>query len=53
MNEKIICTSECVDCIHCEINEIDKAHIKIYCEKKEKEYWYGQYIPCDEWRNKR
>ena len=43
----MICTSECVKCTHCELNDSNKANIRIHCKLKEKEYCYGQKIPCE------
>lgn len=42
-----IITSECEQCIHSTINEIDKAHIKVYCNIKNKTYYWGQSIQCE------
>jgi len=42
-----ILTTECENCRYGTINEIDKAHIKVYCAYKEKTYNYGQRIPCE------
>lgn len=47
MAEKMICSSECVDCVYCTLNEISKAKVKIVCSIKGKEFYYGQMIPCD------
>lgn len=42
----MICTSECVNCIHSNISsEIVKN--KFHCNAKNKDYFYGQYVPCD------
>lgn len=43
----MIITSECEKCIHSSIDEKDKAKIKIYCNIKNKTYYWGQCIPCD------
>lgn len=43
----MILTSECEQCIHSIINEEDKARIKVYCKVKDKTYYWGQYIPCE------
>lgn len=43
----MIITSECEQCIHSIINEEDKSRIKIYCNIKDKTYYWGQCIPCD------
>lgn len=43
--DMIICGQECEDCIHY-VDELEDRR-KIYCSYKEKTYWYGQCIPCD------
>lgn len=43
----MILTSKCGECEHGSIIEIDKAHIKVRCRLKDKEYHYGEWIPCD------
>ena len=48
----MICTSECVKCIHCVLNDTDRANIRVYCMLKEKEYHYGQKIPCENYTKK-
>lgn len=45
---KVICTSECPECIYCTLDESDKRKVMVICGKKEKSYIYGQNIPCDE-----
>ncbi|MCM1254084.1 MAG: hypothetical protein NC321_14795 [Clostridium sp.] len=45
--ENMIITSECEQCIHSVIDESDKARVKVYCNVKEKTYYWGQCIPCD------
>lgn len=42
----MIITSECERCIHSEINESDKARVRVYCKVKNKTYYWGQCIPC-------
>lgn len=44
----MIITSECEDCIYGIISESNKAQIKVKCTQKDKEYYYGQCIPCDD-----
>ena len=43
----MIITSECEQCIHSTINEADKSKVKVYCNLKDKTYYWGQCIPCD------
>jgi len=46
MDEKMILTSECEKCTYCILDENDKAKIIIHCTAKNKDYIYGQRIPC-------
>lgn len=44
----IIAGKECENCCNCTfINEESKRDIKVFCRAKEKEYFYGQCIPCE------
>ncbi len=43
----MILTSECEQCIHSIVNDSDKAKVKIYCDIKDKTYYWGQCIPCE------
>lgn len=44
----IIVGKDCDDCRYCVyINEESRKNIKVYCTIKEKEYRYGQCIPCE------
>lgn len=43
----MIITSECEQCIHSVINEEDRARVKIYCRIKDRTYYWGQCIQCD------
>lgn len=43
----MILTAECEDCIYGIIDDSNKARIKVKCTQKEKEYYYGQCIPCE------
>lgn len=44
---KMICTSECEKCTYCIYDDTNKANIKVYCSLKDKTYFYGQKVPCD------
>ena len=46
----LICSDICVNCINGILDESDKAKVKIICSLKEKEYYYGQYVNCDEFK---
>lgn len=43
-----ICTSECVNCIHGTLDNSNKSKVKIICAVKEREYYYGQRINCED-----
>lgn len=43
----MIITSECEQCTHSTLDESDKSKLKIYCQIKDKTYYWGQCIPCD------
>lgn len=45
---KMINTSECEKCRFGSVDDSDKARVKVFCSKKEKSYYYGQCIPCDD-----
>lgn len=47
-----ICTSDCVTCIYCTLDESNKAKVKIQCSKKNKEYYYGQMIFCEDYNER-
>lgn len=49
----MIITSECEDCIYGIIDESNKARVKVKCTQKEREYYYGQCIPCDNKRKRK
>ena len=42
----IICTSECEFCIHSDLSK-ENINTKFHCDAKNKDYIYGQYVPCD------
>jgi len=52
-NSKMINTSECEDCINSVLDESNKAKIIVFCGAKEKEYIYGQCIPCEYYESKK
>lgn len=43
----MINTSECEFCKFGTVNDTNKAKVKVYCSYKNKTYYYGQCIPCD------
>ena len=44
----MILTSECEKCVHGTVDDSNKAKIKVYCNVRDKMYYYGQCIPCDD-----
>ena len=42
----VILTSLCETCKYGTVNEEDKARVKVYCSYKEKEFYFGQCVPC-------
>ena len=50
---KMIITSECETCAYGIINDENKARVKVYCSDKEKEYYFGTCIPCDNYIKKK
>lgn len=49
----MIITSECEECEHGIINENAPTKIKVFCKDRNKEYYYGQCISCDNKTKKR
>lgn len=49
---KMIITDQCESCKHGTIDDRNKARIKVMCSKKEKMYYFGQCIPCDDHEKK-
>lgn len=48
----MIITSECETCVYGEIFKVGKIE-KVHCLYKEKDYYYGQCIPCEHKQKKR
>lgn len=42
-------TSDCEKCKYAKIDEANKARIKIICSYRDKIYYYGQHIECDDY----
>ncbi len=49
----MILTSECEQCMNSVINDEDKAKVTIYCHAKDKIYYWGQCIPCEDKKNRK
>jgi len=43
----IICGKDCEKCKFYTLNENDGVKIKIHCEVKNKNFYWGQRIPCE------
>lgn len=50
MSEHMVLTSECEKCIYSIIDDKNKSCIKIFCKDKKKSYYFGQYIPCENYK---
>lgn len=44
----IICGKDCVDCIYVSNNSDNKGHERVYCSFRNRSYYYGQSINCDD-----
>ena len=49
MSNMIICGKQCEDCVHATIFD-DRKAAKVYCAARDKEYYYGARIPCDDYK---
>lgn len=49
----IICGSDCADCKHSSLDDSDKARIKVHCSARDKDYYYGQSISCEDKEKKK
>lgn len=47
----MIITSECEHCKYGIIDDSNKARIMVYCSYRDKKYFYGQCIPCEDKEN--
>ncbi len=50
---KMILTSECEGCEYGTVDDSNKARIKVRCGFRNKEYHYGQCVPCDSKKKRR
>lgn len=54
MAEKMILTSkDCPECEYGSIEEITKAKIIINCKARNRKYYLGQYVQCDDKRKEK
>lgn len=49
----IICGKDCDDCTYAVFNDDNKAVVKIHCSARDKDYYYGQSIQCDDKEKKK
>ena len=49
----MIRTSQCEFCKYGSVNDIDKSRVKVFCSIKQKEYYYGMCIPCENYEDKK
>ena len=45
---KMINTADCEHCKYGKIGEENRSAIHVYCELKDKSFFYGQRIPCED-----
>lgn len=50
---KMINSNECEGCKHGTVDDTNKSRVKVYCSLKDKTYYYGQCIPCENKTNRR
>ena len=43
----IIVGQECEDCIYATVDDHDKSRVIVYCDAKDKKYYWGTCIPCE------
>lgn len=44
----IIVGKDCENCKFCTINDRDRSRVKVHCAVRDKDYYYGQCIPCED-----
>ena len=44
----ILAGQDCSLCDYSTVFEDDKGRLKAYCEKRDKEYYFGERIPCED-----
>ena len=49
----VIITDICETCQYGSVNDKDKARVKVYCSYKDREYFFGQCIQCDNYNKKK
>ena len=48
----MIITSECEFCQYGTIDDSDKARVMVHCDYRNKTYFYGQCVPCEDMKKK-
>ena len=48
----VILTNQCENCRYGTVIEESKSVIKVYCSNKERRFFWGQYIQCDNFTKK-
>lgn len=48
-----IITSQCLECENGTLDKTDKAKPKVLCALKDKTYYYGQCIACDDFTKRK
>lgn len=43
----ILAGVDCENCVYGSIDETDKTKLRVYCQYKDRNYYYGQCIPCE------
>jgi len=44
----IIAGDDCKDCKYATVDDTDVARVIVYCDARDKKYYYGQCIPCED-----
>ena len=44
----IIAGQDCDNCIYATVEEETKGRVKIHCDARDRRYWWGQNVPCDD-----
>ena len=48
----IIVGKKCENCQYSDIDDTNKAMIIVHCRARDKNYYWGQCIPCEDYRKK-
>lgn len=44
----IIAGKDCEKCEYCTMYQDERDRLKVYCDAKDREYYYGARIPCED-----